>query len=406
MPKKRKNSKGVKGDGTIRYRESDKRWEARYTLGVDPGTGKQLQKSVYGKSQDEVRRKLKAITSEIDQGIYTEPSKLTVAQWLDIWITDYNSDVKATTLDQYKYQIRVHLKPGLGAKKLSELSAPMVQRLYNKLSKPYQIIQKMCNGKEKTVEKAGLSPKSIRNMNCVLHEALDKAIKLGYIRTNVCDAVTLPKMNRVEMHPVTGDHVKDLLSAISGNPFEDLLYVTMFTGMRQGEVLGLTWDCIDFEKKTITIYRQLQKERVRGGEYRFEPLKNGKARSFMVADNILTILRKVKTKQNKNRLMASDRWENTDGFVFTNEFGTHLSKSTVYENFKRCAEKAGIPVTRFHDLRHTYATLALEQRADIKTVSANLGHATVAFTLDVYGHVSEQMQKDAASRMQDYLNAL
>ena len=405
MPK-RKNTRGAQGDGTIRYREVEKRWEARYTLGVDPGTGKQVQKSVYGKTQDDVRKKLKAITAEIDRGMYMEPSKLTVGKWLDTWITDYNSDVKPTTLDQYKYQIRVHLKPGLGAVKLSELTAPMVQRLYNSRSKTYKITQKMCNGKEKTIEKPGLSPKSIRNMNSVLHEALDKALKLGYVRVNVCNAVTLPKMNKVEMHPVTGDHVKDLLKVIKGNPYEELLYITMFTGMRQGEVLGLTWDCIDFDKGIVTIYRQLQKERIRGGKYKFVSLKNDKRRSFIVADDVLNALKRVRGKQSENKLKLGDKWENKEGYVFTNEFGKHLSKATVYENFKRCAEKADIPVTRFHDLRHTYATLALEQRADIKTVSANLGHATVAFTLDVYGHVSEQMQRDTANRMQEYLKAL
>ena len=116
----------------------------------------------------------------------------------------------------------------------------------------------------------------------------------------------------------------------------------------------------------------------------------------MVAEDVLNAFKRVRTKQTQNKFKVGERWENTERFVFTNEFGKHLSKTTVYENFKRCAEQAGIPVTRFHDLRHTYATLALEQRADIKTVSANLGHATVAFTLDVYGHVSEQMQKDTA----------
>ncbi len=139
MPRK-SNTRGAQGDGSIRQRK-DGRWEARYTVGTDPGSGKQVQKSIYGKSQDEVRKKLKLITADIDKGVFTEPSKLTVGKWLDQWIADYNSDVKQSTLEQYKYQIRVHLKPGIGSVKLTELTAPMIQRLYNSRMKPSTIPQ-------------------------------------------------------------------------------------------------------------------------------------------------------------------------------------------------------------------------------------------------------------------------
>ena len=404
MPKK-SNTRRPQGDGTIRQRK-DGRWEARYTLGVHPGSGKQVQKSVYGKTQDEVRKKLKQITAEVDRGIYTEPSKLTVGQWLDTWLDEYNTDIKQSTLDQYKYQIRVHLKPCLGAVKLHELKAPAIQKFYNARMKPYTIKQRDSKLMIKTVKREGLSPKSIKNLNSVLHEALDKALKLGYIQNNPCNAVTLPKVHRVEMHPVTDDNVKALLEAIKGNPYEDVYFITMFTGLREGEILGLTWDCIDFSTGVVTVYRQLQKARGVGAVYSFVPLKNSKTRSFMVADTVLAALRKIKRKQSEMKLQVGDKWENKEDFVFTNDFGRHLSKNTVYNNFKMCAEKAGIPETRFHDLRHTYATLALQQGVDMKTVSSNLGHATVAFTLDVYGHVSEQMQKESADRMQAFLDAL
>lgn len=398
-------SRGAQGDGTIRKRR-DGRWEARFTVGMDPGTGKQIQKSIYGRTQAEVRKKLKEKTNEVDNGDYTEPSKLTVGAWLDLWIKEFVVNVKASTIEQYQYQIETHLKPGIGAVKLSELSVPLVQKLYNRLGRPHKIRQKRMNGKTVTLEKQGLSPKSIRNMNSVLHEALDKAVKLGYIRTNACDAVTLPRVQKREMNPIKDDKIRTFLEVIRDHPYRDVFYVTMFTGMREGEILGLTWDCIDFEKSMITIYRQLQKERVRNGRYRFVSLKNDKQRSFMAAKSVMDVLRKIRLQQAENRLKVGDMWENDEGFVFTNEFGKHLSKATVYENFKRCAAAAGIPATRFHDLRHTYATLALEQKVDVKTVSSNLGHATVAFTLDVYGHVSEQMQLDSAEKMQNYLKAL
>ena len=402
---KRSNTRGANGNGTIRKR-SDGRWEGRYTCGFDPVSGQQIQRSVYGKSQKDVRTKLTQIANDIDQGVYTEPTKMTIGSWLDIWLKEYKTDVKPNTIDQYDYQIRTHLKPAFGRVNLQELTAPMVQQLYNSRLKPYKIKQKMCNGKPKVIEKTGLSPKSIRNIHSVLHEALDKALKLGYVKTNVCDAVTLPKVQKSEMHPVKDEGVGAFLNAIKGNPLEPLLYVTAFTGLRQGEVIGLTWDCIDFKKNTIRVYRQLQKERKPQGEYHFVSLKNDKQRIFMVAENVINVLRRVKTKQAEWRLAAGEAWEGDEEYVFTDELGRHIPKSTVYKNFKRCAVEAGIPMTRFHDLRHTYATLALQQGTDIKTVSSNLGHATVAFTLDTYGHVTEQMQKDSADRMQKYLESL
>ena len=404
MPRK-SNTRGAQGDGTIRKRK-DGRWEARFTLGVDPGSGKQLQKSVYGKSQDEVRKKLKEITTDVDRGIYMEPTKMTVGQWLDIWIAEYNSDIKDTTKHQYQYQINTHLKPGIGMVKLQELTAVVLQKFINSRSKPFVITQLSKSGKPIKVKKNGLSAKSIHNMHSVLHEALVKAMKLGYIRVNVCDAITLPRVQKVDMHPITGANVKKFLAAIKGDPYEDLYYVTMFTGLREGEVLGLTWDCIDFGKSTMKIYRQLQRDRHRNGPYKFTPLKNSKTRSFMIPDNVKAVLLKVKREQAEKRLQCGSRWENDEGYVFTNDSGHFLMYSTVYARFKQYVKRIGIPETRFHDLRHTYATLALQQGVDVKTVSENLGHATVAFTLDVYGHVTEEMQKKSASLMQAYLEAL
>ena len=144
MPR-RSNTRGANGNGTIRKR-SDGRWEARYTSGIDPGTGKQIQKSVYGNTQKEVRIKLTQIANDIDQGVFTEPTKMTVGSWLDLWLKEYKADVKPNTIDQYDYQIRTHLKPAFGKINLQELTAPMIQKLYNTRSKPYKIKQNMCNG--------------------------------------------------------------------------------------------------------------------------------------------------------------------------------------------------------------------------------------------------------------------
>ena len=381
-------ARNAHGSGSIRQRK-DGTWEARYTLGRDPGTGKQIQKSVYGKTEGEVARKLRAITHEIDQGAYTDPAKMTFGAWLDIWHSEYLGGVKASTAAQYEYQLRVHVKPALGAVKLSVLTAPMIQKLYN------------------SSVRSGLSSKSVRNMHGVLHKALDQAVALQYIRFNPCDACTLPRVERQEIKPIEGSKVREFLQAIKGTANEDLLFVDIFSGLRQAELLGLTWDCVDFDKGTITVSKQLRKTRIHGGggTYEFTALKNDKTRMISPAKAVFDVLRRVQLRQKENQLKSGGAWENPLNRVFTNALGGHLTSDTVYGNFKRIAKRIGIPSTRFHDLRHTFATLSLQNGDDIKTVSANLGHATVAFTLDVYGHVTEQMKKDSADRMQAFINS-
>lgn len=384
----RKATRNAQGSGTIRQRKNGT-WEARYTIGRDPGTGRQRQKSVYGKTQAEVAQKMRKATHELDEGIYMEPSKMTVEAWFKIWFDEYLGSVKPNTQEQYRYQERVHIRPALGVVKLTALTTPMIQKLYN------DAIRK------------GLSPKSVRNMHGVLHKCLHQAMKLQYIRFNPCDACELPRVERQEIRPIEGDAIKAFLNAIKDDPFEDLLFVTIFTGMRQGEVLGLTWDAVDFVKGTITISKQLQKERLQGGggQYRFVPLKNDKQRTVTPAPAVMTVLRSVQRKQKAARLRHGGAWSNPLNLVFTNELGEHLSKNTVYSHCKSVVAKIGMPSTRFHDLRHTFATLSLQNGDDIKTVSASLGHATVAFTLDVYGHVTEKMKQDSADRMQAFIDA-
>lgn len=383
--------KAANGSGCIRQR-NDGTWEAIVTVGRDPGTGKLIRKSYYGKTQAEVRKKLTASARDLDEGTYTEPSKMTVGQWLDVWAAEYLGSTKPLTVSKYKTQIRVHLKPAFGAIRLHELTAPMIQTLYNReLKKP-----------------KGLSPKSICNLHGVLHKALSQAVKLGYIKFNPCDACELPRVEKPQIQPIEGDLVSRFLEAVKGSEYEALYIVTMFTGMRQGEVLGLTWDCVDFDNETVTVAHQLQKERIEGGggRYRLVSLKNDNVRTVAPAAYVFDTLRRVRIQQNEHRLMFGADWQNELNLVFTHENGEHLSANTIYECFKRVVKGLGIASTRFHDLRHTFATLSLQNGDDIKTVSQNLGHATVAFTLDVYGHVTQQMKKDSAARMQAFIETV
>ena len=333
--------KAAAGTGTIRKKtiirggKEYTYWEARYTTGYDPGTGKQIQRSISGKAQKEVAKKLKEATAAIDAGTYTAPSKMTIGEWLDIWTAEYLGGVKPRTVDLYKGVVKSRLKPGIGALRLEVLTPHAVQSYYNGLSKEE------------------LAPKTVKNIHGILHKALQQAVSNSYIRTNPADSCILPRAVRKELKPMDEDMITAFLKIVKGHQYEELFKVTLFTGMREGEVLGLMWDCVDLTKGTVTIDKQLQMIRGSKGQYQIVPTKNSKGRTISIAPFVVDTLRRVKHQQLENRLRYGESWEDS-GFVFTNELGYHLSASTVYKSFKKVMQDIGSPETRFHDLRHPY----------------------------------------------------
>ncbi len=390
----RKHTRSAQGAGTIRQR-ADGRWEARYTVGRDPGTGRQIQKSIYGNTQKEVRQKLQQIAVAIDNSVYTEPSKLTLKEWLTIWLQEYTSNVKPYTAYTYAIEVNTYIVPALGSVRLIELTTPMVQAFYNDLLKG-------------TKKQNSLSPKSIKNIHGVLHKALNQAVSVGYIRFNPTSACTLPRITRKEIVPLDENSMVAFLKAIKGHQFEIIYKVDLFTGMRQSEILGLQWDCIDFERGTILINKQLQKDKNKGGNYFLAPLKNDKSRTITPAPTVMELLKVRRREQLAHKIKAGSLWDDhgLGALVFTNELGKHLCHKVVYCHFKKLVAEAGIPTTRFHDLRHSYAVASLQSGDDVKTVQENLGHHTAAFTLDVYGHVTERMKKESANRMEGFIKGL
>lgn len=390
MPKK-SNTRSAQGTGTIRQRK-DGRWEARYTVGRDPGTGKQIQRSVYGSTQKEVAQKLKEITVDIDKGIYTEPSRLTVEGWLDIWLSEYvEPSCKPLTYSTYESRIREHIKPALGKVKLTSLNTAQIQKLCNDLSR-----------REKP-----LAPKSIKNVHGILHKALTQAVELKYIPSNPADYVKLPRIEKKEMMPLTESEIAAFLAGIeNGEPLARLFKVTLFTGMREGEICGLSWDAVNFRDGTITVKQQLQKGKEKGSEHYIAATKNDRARTITVAPFVMSVLQEQFKEQRKEHLAAGLAWQNEWNLCFTYPNGGYIPPQTALKHFKKIAAKIGRPDARFHDLRHTYAVTSLQEGDDIKTVQQNLGHATASFTLDVYGHVSEKMKQESAARMERFIEKI
>lgn len=381
------------GAGSIRQR-ADGRWEARYSIGFNPGTGRQIQKSIYGKTQKEVRQKLSKIVSQIDEGTYVAPTKITVREWLRTWSEDYLANVKPYTKKAYEDRIRLHIAPALGAVKLTELTPPMVQRFINGLG-------------QDSKQRAALSPKTIKNIHGVLHRSLHQAVIIGYIRTNPADNCTLPRVIRPEITPMDDLTIARFIQACETERYKELLLITLFTGLRQGEVLGLEWSCIDWERGIMTVKKQLQREKKPGGKFYLTTLKNGKPRTICLAPFVLDLFKQRMEQQKREKLNAYDLWhEDFPGLVFETETGGHVSHTTIRKHFKRIVESMGIPEQRFHDLRHSFAVTSLQNGDDIKTVQENLGHHSAAFTLDVYGHVTDRMRQDSARRMQEYISKI
>lgn len=389
MPK-RTAKRGANGSGTIRQR-ADGRWEGIVCMGNDPGTNKLIKKSFYGKTQKEVRQKMQKAIVEVDEGTYAEPTKITVKQWLKTWLEEYTNDVKDSTRTSYRQHMNNHIVPALGAVKLSDLTPTICQKFYNDLSR-----------------EKGLSAKTIKNVHGVLHHALKQAVRLGYVRTNPTEACTLPRIEKAKIEPLDAPDIKSLLDVLGDGVFDDLLRVDLFTGMREGEILGLTWDCIDFDRGIISIEKQLSRPRVKGEVFRFTSLKNDKPRKVQPAPFVMQILKRQRSRQAAQKLQAGPLWDDC-GFpnlVFTGETGKYLNYTIVLRHLKKALQAAGLPEKRFHDLRHTYAVTSLQAGDDVKTVQENLGHFSAAFTLDQYGHVTETMRQASAQRMEAFINNL
>ena len=391
-PSKNKNKRAPSGMGTIRKVTKTQKgkkytyYEARYTEGFDPGTGKQIQRSIMGKTQKEVAQKLKAATAALDAGTYKAPCKMSVGEWLDIWIAEYLNNVKPLTQQNYAKQVNKHIKPALGATKLEALDAHTIQKFYNSLSE------------------SGLSPKTVKNIHGVLHSALQQAIANKYIQHNPTGACKLPKVVKPEIKPLEPDEIARMLQEAEKDDYCNLFIVAMFTGMRQGELLGLPWECVDFTNGIITVKQQLQ---CKDGLYFMETPKNGKYRTILPAPIVMDTLRREQQKQQMEKALAGEAWDNHFNLVFTDVLGKNLVRRTVVKHFKKITRRAGISDdARFHDLRHSFAVTSLYAGDDIKTVQANLGHATAQFTLDTYGHVMQRMRRDSANRMQNFYEQL
>lgn len=415
--KEHRNPKGGSNPRKITIVRNGKQyvyWQGRVTIGRDEGTGKQKRKSITGKSKKEVIKAMREAEHEVIQtGTVFDPEKMTLSQWLDIWLSEYCGDKKELTRKHYKAQVEQHIKPALGSVYLTKITTSQIQKFYNNLGKTGRTIKKKDpkSGKIK-VSHVPLSTKSIRNIHGILTKALHVAVNVGNLQANPADLVTLPRVEKKEIHPLTDAENKAFIAAAEADEYRFLLQLLPFTGLRESEAIGLTWDCIDFNAGTITVKQQLRKLPKDQGGVSLAPTKNDKTRIIKPSPFVMQLLKQRERQQIEQRLKAGELWEGWQtekerktALVFTTLTGSYLSPQTVYNHCRKIFDRIGVEGRCVHDLRHTYAVLSLQNGDDVKIVQGNLGHATAAFTLDVYGHVSERMKDDSAARMQRYIES-
>ncbi len=375
MSKKRGN-----GEGSI-HRRKDGGWCAQYTVYTAKG---RKRKSLYGKTRAEVNAKLTRAMSDRDDGLVFDADNLTLGDYLRRWLEDsVKYTVRDTTYERYEQIVRKHIGPALGNLKLKKVAPTHVRGLY----------------KEKL---QSLSPRTVQYIHVTLHKALKQAVTDGLIPRNVTETVKAPQVRREEIKPLTLEQVKALLCAARGDRLEALYVLAIHTGLRQGELLGLRWEDVDLETRTLQVKRTLIT--MKGGPVLSAPKTNGSKRSVKLTQSAVVGLREHLERQLEDKDKVSGLWEE-NGLVFASEVGKPLDRRDLTtRRFKPLLEQARLPQIRFHDLRHTCATLLLTKNVNPKIVSEMLGHATIAITLDTYSHVLPNMQEHAAKALEDALS--
>ena len=380
MAKRRAN-----GEGSIRKRP-DSRWEGRYTAGRDLETGKTIYKNVLGKTQAEVKTKLKQAIQENAEVDTLKAEKYTVGQWMDVWFENYAKiKVRPTSHQTYRGYIDNHIKPNIGKIPLGKLTTLELQKLYKKLLSRGRVDRIEAKGQPK-----GLSPKTVRNIHQVISSAMDFAKAQKLIAVNPTDGCALPKLEHREMKTLPVEQLASFLREAKESGVFEMYYIELATGLRRGELLGLKWEDLDLEQCTLRVQRQVSRI---NGEVVEAPLKTKNSyRTISLGEDAVGILKKQKKKCGDSE------------YVFPSPTGGPISPDSVIQMLHRVLKRAGLPKVRFHDLRHTFATVALQNGVDIKTVSGMLGHYSAGFTLDTYAHVTTQAQREAAKTMGSVLS--
>jgi len=367
-------SKRAAGEGSIFKRGN--RWVAQVGSGDSRETA-------YFRTQQEANQWRHNKNEQKKNGLLVAGSKVQLSIFLEEWLVVAKTSIRPNTFSDYSSIIRNHINPSLGSTKLKDLTPNQLQSLYT---------VKMKNG---------TSARTTIMIHAVIHRALQHALKLGLVTRNIADSVTRPKLPKHEMKILDQIQSYRLIQASKDTKYQLLYYVAINTGLRQGELFGLKWSDINWQYGKLHIQRQVQRRK--GGLEFCEPKSESGRRVISIGGATLKKLQEHYNSQLKEIIQVGEKWKNLD-LIFCTPFGTPLEPSNVLKSLKKCLREAGLPDIRFHDLRHTAATLMLLAGINPKVVQERLGHSDISLTLNTYSHVLPSLQEEAAAIMDDLLN--
>ena len=416
-----------KGEGSVTRRPNG-RWMGQADAGWKDG--KRLRKTIYGRTKREVQDKLREIVQRLGCGEAPIPEQETVASYLQRWLEDKKSEVRPRTYENYEQIVRNHLTPGLGRFRLARLGPSDVAAWLRRQ------------------EKHGVSARTRRYVRAVLRSALNQALRWELVSRNAAALTTPPRYRPREIHPLSPEQARTLLGAVSGHRLEALISVGLALGLRLGEALGLRWTDVDSDRRELAVRQTLERAggdaasrkqltaerrrlldefaatkdtsarkrisavladvRLRLAEVRTtvrfsEPKTTRSRRTITIPGLVVASLSAHRERQREERLAAGAKWHDS-GLVFTTAIGTPLDGRNLNRVFKAILRDAGLPAIRYHDLRHTAATLLLAQGVDPRTIMETLGHSQISLTLNTYAHVVPALQREAAAKMDAILS--
>ncbi|MDI3548183.1 MAG: hypothetical protein PWR10_1835 [Halanaerobiales bacterium] len=367
-------------------------WQICIEAGVDPATGKRkrIYKTVNG-TKREAEKVMHQLAHKVETGQYIKPSEITLKEYLLKWIKNYGeNNLAPRTYESYKRIIKNHLIPFLGQLKMKEIKPMHIVDYQN-----YKIREGRLDGK------GGLSKRTVQYHHRILSEALKHAVMpYRILESNPCASVSAPVPDKPEINPLDQEQLTELLKAAKNeNEWTyNLIYVAAFTGMRRGEILALRWKDVDFISQKLHVRQGVVNVDGQGLIFK-KPKTKSSIRPIDVDNDVIAILKKIKKHQTENRLKIGPAYDNKHNLVFTHEDGAPVLPQLATRRFNQAAKKANLEGFRFHDLRHTHATMLLKAGVHPKVVQERLGHSSITITIDTYSHVLPSMQKEALEKL-------
>lgn len=372
-------------EGSISKRK-DGRWQAAVTIGRNKD-GSQKRQYIYGKTRTEVAERMNALINTVNNGTFIDKGKSpTLAAWLDTWLNTYKKNsIKPRTFDQYEYIIRVRINPQLGSIRLAELKTKNVQDLYNRLFDE------------------GLSARTVHIVNTVLHAALKKAVKCGLLMRNVCEAAELPKQNPKERRVLSAKEQELLIKELKKTEGGRIYIFALYTGLRRGEVLSLTWDDVDIEGCTVNVNKSLGRIKTYNETEKktrlavSDPKTSSGKRIIPIVDCLIPLLKE------QRKYISKQIGTNKLNLVFPSENGGYIDPGNYNRKFYKIIKEMGIPKANPHSLRHSFATRALEAGVDLKTTQELLGHSSIDITANLYTHALMEHKRHEVRKLDGIL---